>query len=37
MNNILIWIGVATVAFFLICGIWGCRRCRSRKCRDCRT
>ena len=36
MNNIAMWLVVGTIAFFAICGVWGCCKCWGRR-RECET
>ena len=31
MNNIAMWVIIGAVAFFAICGIWGCCKCWGRR------
>ena len=37
MNNIVMWTVIGVIAFFAICGIWGCCRCWCRRYRGCAT
>lgn len=37
MNNIAMWVIIGAVAFFAICGIWGCCKCWGRRHHGCAT